>query len=408
MQAEKKLNNPFSALSHSNFRIYWIGMCISLIGTWMQNIAQPWYALTLTNNAFLVSLISTVQFLPTLLFSLVSGVLLDKMDKRKVLIVTQASFMLISAIFAVLAYSNHLQYIHILILALLMGLVNSMDMPARQSFIIELVGKEDLMNGIALNSMAFNVARVLGPAVAGVAMLAFGAASCFLINTISFMAVLISLFFIKTTNPQIKSNGKINLIQEIKEGLAYVAKKKVLYASLVVLLIVGTFAPNFTILVSAYSKYILKGNESTFGLLISFLGIGSFFGASYIAATSKAGPKKSIILLFPFIIGTLLCISGLVTSFVILGILLATVGFFFVAFTSSVNTALQLNTTNEYRGRVMSLYTLVFSGSTPFGSLYAGWFTNTYGAPVGFFSAGLAVIVLMIPFLLFLYLKKKG
>ena len=195
---KNRFNNPFTALKHKNFRYYWIGMCVSLIGTWMQNIAQPWLAYTLTNSPFLLSLIGIVQFTPMLIFSLFAGVIIDKFSKKKILLFTQTASLVITLVLAILVWTGKIQYWHILIMATMLGIVNTIDMPSRQSIIIELVGKEDLMNAIALNSMVFNLARIVGPAIAGIVMGYAGIAVCFFANSISFAAVVVGLFFIKT------------------------------------------------------------------------------------------------------------------------------------------------------------------------------------------------------------------
>jgi len=206
-EVKNTFNNPFIALKHKSFRYYWIGMCVSLIGTWMQNIAQPWLAYTLTNSPFLLSLIGIVQFTPMLIFSLFAGVIIDKFSKKKILIFTQSASLMVTLILAILVWSGKIQYWHILVMSIILGIVNTIDMPSRQSIIIELVGREDLMNAIALNSMVFNVARIIGPALAGLVMGYAGIAVCFFANAISFAAVLISLFFIKLKS--IEKNLKI-------------------------------------------------------------------------------------------------------------------------------------------------------------------------------------------------------
>ena len=202
-----KLNNPFTSLKYKDFRYYWIGTCISLIGTWMQNIAQPWLAYSLTNSPFLLSLIGVLQFTPVLLFSLFAGVIVDRFSKKQILIITQSLSLIISLILAILIWTGEIQYWHILVMATLLGVVNTFDMPTRQSMVIELVGKKDLMNAIALNSMAMNLARIIGPTIAGIVMGYIGVGSCFFINSISFAAVVISLFFIKPMPVKKKTNN---------------------------------------------------------------------------------------------------------------------------------------------------------------------------------------------------------
>ncbi len=397
---KKTFNNPFTALKHKNFRYYWIGMCVSLIGTWMQNIAQPWLAYTLTNSPFLLSLIGIAQFTPMLIFSLFAGVVIDKFPKKKILLFTQSASLVITLILAILVWTGKVQYWHILIMATALGIVNTVDMPSRQSVIIELVGKEDLMNAIALNSMVFNLARIVGPAIAGIVMGYAGIAICFFVNAISFCAVVISLLFIKLNSVVKKSKDNARVLEEIKDGLKYIYDKKILLYTTLILTIVGTFAPNFNVLVPVFAKEILNQNEAGFGILMSFMGFGSFLGAMFIATLSKSGPKKFIVYVVPLIVGAALIITGYSNVYLLTGIFLAVTGFFFIAFTSSANSTLQLNSSNEYRGRVMSVYTLVFSGSTPVGNLYAGLFAEHFSARVGFAACGGIIILLMIPLLL--------
>jgi len=400
-----KFNNPFVSLKHKNFRYYWIGMCISLIGTWMQNIAQPWLAYSLTNSPFLLSLIGILQFTPVLIFSLYAGIIIDKYSKKMILICTQSASLVITLILAILVWTGSIQYWHILILATALGIVNTIDMPTRQSIVIELVGQEYLMNGIALNSMSFNLARIIGPAIAGLVMGYAGVAACFFVNAISFGAVLISLFFIKVKPVEIKPKKNTNVVEEIIDGLKYIYKNKILFNTILVIGIVGTFAPNFGVLVPVFAKEILKQNEAGFGILMSFMGLGSFAGAMYIATLSTRGPKKFYIYGTPFLVGAALMITGYTSVFILTGIFLAITGFFFIIFASSANSTVQLNSGNEYRGRVMSVYTLVFAGSTPLGNLYAGLLTQHFNARIGFAACGAIIIVLMV--LLMIYKKVR-
>ena len=403
---KSKLNNPFTSLKHKNFRYYWIGMCISLVGTWMQNIAQPWLAYNLTNSPFLLSLIGVLQFTPVLLFSLFAGVIVDKFSKKRILIITQFSSLIISLILSILIWNGQIQYWHIVVMSTILGVVNTFDMPTRQSMVIELVGKNDLVNAIALNSMAFNIARIIGPSIAGIVMGYAGIASCFFINSISYGAVLISLFFIKSTPVKKKTRNDHKIIEEIKDGLKYIYHNKILLYTLLVMTIIGTFAPNFNVLVPVFAKEILKQNEAGFGILMSFMGFGSFVGAMFMASLSKSGPKKFVIYVVPLIVGAFLFFIGITNIFLVTGVFLAATGFFFIIFTSSANSALQLNSSNEYRGRVMSVYTLVFAGSTPIGNLYAGLFSEHFSARVGFIACGTIIILLMIP--LFIYKQRKS
>jgi MFS family permease len=369
-------------------------MCISLIGTWMQNIAQPWLAYSLTGSPFLLSLVGALQFTPMLLFSLFAGVVIDRFPKKNILFFTQSASLLITLVLATLVWSGYVRYWHILVSATALGMVNTLDMPTRQSFIIELVGKEDLMNAIALNSSVFNMARVLGPALAGIVMGTVGIASCFYINSFSFAAVLAGLFFVHpmTVPPVKEKNGGI--LSDIKDGLRYIAGHENLLKTIQMVAIVGIFGTNFNVLVPVFAKVILGEQETGFGFLMSFVGLGSFTGAMFIAIMSKSGPQKFVLNIVPLFLAGLLILTGLTNAFILTGLGLAASGLCFVAFISSANSSLQLNAADEYRGRVISLYTLVFGGSVPIGSLYSGIISDYFGPRAGFIACGCTIILL--------------
>lgn len=394
-----KIDNPFTALKHKNFRYYWIGMCISLIGTWMQNIAQPWLAYTLTKSPFLLSLIGTLQFTPVLLFSLFAGVVIDKFSKKKILLFTQSASLVIALVLALLTWTGYIQYWHILVLATALGLVNTLDMPTRQSFVIELVGREDLMNAIALNSSVFNLARIIGPALAGIIMGYAGTAACFFINSISFAAVVISLIFIKPIEVQHAFKKGSKIFTDIKDGLKYIYKHDILFNTIMVMAVIGTFAMNFSVLVPVFATEILMQQEAGFGFLMSLMGVGSLIGALLVATMSKSDSKKFVAFILgaaPAIIGAFLILTAFTRSYILTGLCLAMTGLSFVSFSSTANSTMQLNSKDEYRGRVMSVYSLVFAGSTPIGNLYAGLISEHFGANVGFAACGAIIILLLI------------
>ena len=393
------LGNPFAALRHRNFCYYVIGMTISLVGTWMQNIAQPWLAYNMTNSPFLMSLVSALQFTPVLLFSLFAGVLIDRFPKKKILLFTQSASLVITLILALLSWTGKIQYWHLLVLATALGVVNTLDMPTRQAFVVELVEREDLMNAIALNSSVFNLCRIIGPAIAGVIMAFAGVSACFFFNSISFAAVLISLTFIKPHAVQAVRREGTRVFTEIKEGLKYIRRSDVLMNTLLVVAVVGTFAPNFGVLIPVFAKEILNQQETGYGLLMSAMGAGSLLGSIFIASMSRSGPKKFILFGVPFIVGAALILTGYTSSYALTALFLVVTGFFFVSFSSNANSTMQLNTDDAYRGRVMSAYTLIFSGSTPIGNLYAGAFSEHFSARIGFAACGIIILVLMVPLL---------
>lgn len=401
-----KFNNPFSAFKHKSFLYYWSCMCISLIGTWMQNIAQPWLAYSLTGSPFLLSLVGALQFTPMLLFSLFSGAIIDRFHKKKILFFTQSSSLVITLVLATLVWSGHVQYWHILVSATALGMVNTLDMPTRQCFIIELVGKEDLMNAIALNSSVFNMARVLGPALAGIIMGTMGVASCFYINSFSFAAVIVGLFFIHPISVQEIRKGHGEILSDIKDGLKYIVNHEYLSKTIQMVAIVGIFGTNFNVLVPVFAKVILGQQETGFGFLMSFVGVGSFIGAMLIATMSKSGPQKFVLNIVPLFLAALLILTGFTDIFTLTGLCLAAAGLCFVAFIASANSSLQLNATDEYRGRVISLYTLVFGGSVPIGSLYSGIISEYFGPRAGFIACG--GIIFLLTGVRYLFKRKSG
>jgi MFS family permease len=399
------LNNPFLSLRHPNFRSYFIGMCVSAIGTWMQNTAQPWLAYTLTKSALLLSLVSALQFVPVLLFSLFAGVLIDRLPKKKVLAVTQSCSMLITLSLAVLVWSGRIQYWHLLISATLLGLVNTLDMPLRHSFFVELVGHSDLMNAIALNSLVFNIARMLGPTIAGFVMGSLGIAACFFVNAASFGAVLISLFFIHPLSGRVARYERRGVFDSIREGLRYIRGHNGLLSTLFITAVVSTFAPNFSVTIPVFATQILGQGETGYGLLMSAMGAGALCAALLVAALSKNGPRRFNLFVVPVLTGAALIAVGFTNTFAAACVALAGAGFLFVSYISSANSSMQVQTDDRYRGRVMSVYTFISAGSTPIGNLFVGGMDSWLGARAGFLAGGAAILLLMIPIYIYLYRK---
>ena len=400
------VSNPFAVLRHRNFRYYWIGMAVSTTGTWMQNAAQPWLAFKLTDSAFLLSLVSALQFTPTLLFSLFAGVLIDKFRKKNILIITQCAALVITLTLAILVASGHIAYWHLIISSALIGIVNTFDAPTRQSFVIELVGREDLAGGIALNSAQFNLARILGPALAGFIMAAWNISVCFFINAVSFGAVLVSLFFIKTVAPPMKTVKIDNIFRNIGDGLKFVFGKPVLMMPVLFLIIAAMFAMNQNVLIPVLAENVLHQSETGYGLLMSMSGIGALAGALTMATISRGGIKNAFVFVFPLIVGVLVAAVGFTSIYVFSAVALAAMSFVFMIFLASVNTTLQLNVTDEYRGRVMSIYSLVMAGTTPLGNLFAGGVAESFGARAAFVACGAVVVAALVP--LYFLQKKKG
>lgn len=384
-----RITDSFPALEHRNFRLFWLGQMVSLIGTWMQNIGQGWLVLELTNSSFLLGLISAVQFLPMMLFSLFAGVIVDRFPKRKLILFTQSSFAVTSFILATLTALKVINYWEILILALINGFLNTIDVPARQSFIIDLVGKKDLMNAIALNSAVFNAARIIGPAIAGILIGKLGYAICFYLNSASFIAVIIGLILITVegVTPKLK-DAKTRIIEDLKDGMTYIKNMPVILHTILMIAVLSTFSMNFNVLVPVFTKNVLHREATGYGLLMSVMGIGALIGALTLASISKRGVKPVYLFAGGIGLGLFQILIGIQNSYTLTAFLLALSGWFMVTFTSSANTTIQINSADEFRGRVMSVYSLVFGGVTPIGSMYAGTLSQRFGPHITFIVSG--------------------
>lgn len=397
----KEFSNPFKALKNRNFFIYWLGLSVSQSGTWMQNIAQPWLALIITNNPMLVGLVSAAQFVPIMLFSLFSGVIVDNWDKKLILYITQSGQCIVSLLFALSVFFDFATYVLVLSLAFATGIFNCLDSPTRHSFIYELVNEKSLVpNAVALNSMSVSLSRIAGPSLAGLVMATLGLGACFLFNTLSFIAIFVSLFFIHT-HKSIKTENSSSIIKAIKSVLSYIKNHKILLMPLLILLIFATLIPNYSVSVSALVRFELGGNDGDFGYLMAFIGIGALCGA-FVSAMQKKLSLKTIYY-GPFACAFWLFCVGLWTNFWWVALMLILVGFSFIKTLNAINSCLQLFSPNLYRGRVMSVYSLFFLGSTPFGAWLAGFLASEFGAKEGFFICALATCVL----LLLLYLFRR-
>lgn len=400
-----RLTDTFPSLSHKNFRYFWFGQCISLIGTWMQRTAQQWLVYTITKSAFLLGILGVGQFGPMLLFSLFAGVLADKYPKKRTLIFTQTALMIQALILAALVWSGHVRYWQVLLLATIMGLVNTLDMPTRQSFIIELVGKKDLTNAIALNSSIVNLARIAGPALSALLMARYGTAFCFLLNGLSFIPVIIGLYIIKPQATSIPPKIK-NMAVSIIDGLKYIKVRPVLFNAVLAMLVVGTFAMNNDVIIPVFADKILHSGIHGYGFLLAAAGLGSLIGALLVATKVRSNPSRKVMIMSALMISIFLMIPVFIHTYLPAVLIIAVIGFFNIVFMTTVNTTLQLNSSNEYRGRTMSVYTLAFAGTTPIGNFFAGSITEKFGPDLGFFLCG-AVTGVLILALIALSIRKE-
>lgn len=387
--------NSFPALKHKNFRYFWLGQCISLMGTWMQSTAQQWLVYTLTKSAFLLGILGVFQFGPMLFFSLFAGAVIDRFPKKKILLITQTILMIQAFLMAALVWSGKVQYWQVLILAAILGLSNTFDLPARQSFIIELVGRKDLFNAVALNSATVNLARIAGPAIAGIIMASLGTAFCFFFNGLSFLAVLFGLFQIKTAAFQ-GNKEKTKVIAEIMDGLRYILANRTILNAILAMLAIGTFAMNTNVLIPVFAKEVLGQGATGYSFLLSALGFGSFVGALLVASYSKQEPTPQLFFFSGFLVAISLIVEGLINSYLLFLLIIFILGFFNITFMTAVNSTIQLNSNNEYRGRAMSVYSLAFVGTTPLGNLFAGAIMEKFGAKAGFLLCGIVSMVLLL------------
>ena len=397
-RAVSMLGAIFSSLKHRDFRIFWIGQCVSLMGTWMQRTALIWLVYTMTDSPFLVGLVGVAQFLPMLLFTLFAGAVVDRFPKRKILIVTQSLLMLQAFALAMLALFNSEQYWQLLLLCAFLGITTTIDMPARLSFFADLVGKEDVMNAVSLNSSIVNLARIIGPAVAGIVMMKFGAAVCFLINALSFLAVIYSLTRIETKD-SVAPPQKRNMLEEVKEGLAYIKNDETLYLNAVFLAIVSTFAMNSEVIIPVFAKTVLGMGAGAYTKLLSAAGAGSLAGAVTMASLSKKGVRKWILLVGAAATLSVQVLMAIAWNYALALLFVAMIGFFNLVFLNAGNSIFQVYAPDKYRGRVMSVYSFLTQGSLPVGNFFAGTAMQAFGGWAGYPACGLTAFICLALFM---------
>jgi MFS family permease len=376
----------FSALRHRNFSLFWWGQLISLIGTWMQSIGQTWLVLELTHSAWLLGVVGALQFLPILLFALFGGVVADKFPKRNILVFTQSFSMLQAAALWLLVFTHTVQLWHVMVLALLLGLTNSLDMPTRQAFVVEMVGREDLPNAVALNSSIFNMARIVGPGIGGLLIAGLGVAPLFLLNAISFIPVIIGLLLIDATKLHAVASHalieqKQGTFRSLREGFVYIRQTPAVLMIIVVIGIVSLFCINFNVTLPLVATEVLNVGAAGFGFISSAFGVGALISALWLAWQNKR-PHISPMLFWSIVFCVLLIAFALVRIYYVSLVLIALVGFTQIAFSALANTALQTVTPDHLRGRVMGVYMLVFTGSTPIGNLLTGALAHWYGVSI--------------------------
>lgn len=369
----------FRSLRGFNYRTWAIGAIVSNIGTWMQRTAQDWLVLTqLTdNNASSVGIVMALQFGPQVLLLPVTGYAADNLDRRKLLFATQAASGALALGLGLLTLTGLVQLWHVYVFAFLLGCVTAFDSPARQTFVSDLVTEADLSNAVALNSTSFNAARMIGPAAAGVLIASVGTGWVFIINAISFVAVLASLTLIRTAELQQRNSADLRARGRLADGFRYVARRSDLVVLLTMLALIGTFGLNFPIFISTMSVSVFHAGASEYGLLSSTMAIGSVTGALLSARREK--PSLLVVLLGATVFGVGLAFAAVMPRFALFAAMLVIIGMAAQSFTTSVNGTVQLSTERGMRGRVMAILLAIALGGTPIGAPIVGWVADTYG-----------------------------
>ena len=370
--------NTFASLRHRNFRLFFGGQLISLIGTWMQNTAQGWLVYELTGSKILLGVVAAVGSTPMMLFSVVGGSVADRHSKRRIVLFTQTAMMLYAFAFAALVWSGRIRPWHILVLAALGGLALAFDMPARQAFMVEMTSREDLINAISLNSSIVNGARVVGPSVAGLLMARVGIATCFLLNGLSFVAVIAGLWLMRLPKfvPPARATSAW---AHAAEGFAYVWSQSRMRTLLILFAIVGVFGWSYSVLMPAFARDVLGVGQARYGVLLSANGLGALLGALTVATLGAHVNRRFLVLGgLLFFSAMLLCLAW-VRNYYLALVVLALAGWGMLLFFSTTNTLLQTSASDEMRGRVMGIWTLVFGGTTPLGGLEAGAVSHYLG-----------------------------
>lgn len=377
----------FSSLKVKNFRLYWVGMFISLIGTWIQSVAQSWLVFELTNSSFLLGVVGFINTLPVFLLSLLGGVAADRINKKGILFFTQNAFMILAFILAILTQFKIITTSQIMVIAVLNGIVMAFDAPARQSVIAELVGREHLLNAIALNSAAFNSARIIGPALAGIFIASIGMSGCFYLNGISFFAVILALLLIKK-EVVIKQKSSNHILKDLMDGLVFIKGNHTIIILISMVAITSLFGISYVILMPVFAKEVLNSGVKGFGLLMSSVGIGALLAALMLARLGDFKAKGKLLFVSTLIFSFSLLSLALAKNYLFSCIILFFIGWSSVSAISIINTLLQILVPDRFRGRVMSAFMFTFAGIMPFGNLIAGTLAHAIGVSLTLFVSG--------------------
>ena len=379
------------ALRHRNFQLFFAGQMISLIGTWMQTVAQSWLVYRLTGSTLLLGIVGFAGQIPVFLVAPIGGVLADRTNRHRVVIATQTASMILAFVLAVLTLTHRIQVWQIMMLAAGLGIVNAFDIPARQAFLMDMVGREDLMNAIALNSSMFNGARILGPAVAGIVVAWVGEGWCFFANAISYIAVIAGLLMMQIKHP-VNLAREATPIEHIVEGFRFVLDKTPIKAILLLLGVVSLVGTPYSVLMPVFASQVLHGGARELGMLMGATGVGALLGALSLATKVGVRGLGRLIALCAGGFGASLILFSFSRTFWLSMTFLVPVGFTMMVQMASSNTLLQSMVPDQMRGRVIALYSMMFMGMAPFGAFFAGAVAHRIGAPATVAIGGVACI----------------
>ena len=397
--ARERLMGPgrITAFEHRNYRLFFSGQAISLVGTWMQQVAQAWLVLQLTGDPIWLGVVATAQFLPVMALGLFAGVAADALPKRRVLLLAQTVMMILAFVLAGLVVSGVVQVWMIVLLAFLLGIANAVDMPVRQAFAVELVGREHVGNAVALNSAMFNGARIVGPAAAGLAIGAFGVAAAFLINALSFLAVIIGLRLIDEQELQLppridRPTTARAVVRNLAEGLDYVRRTPVVLLAVAVVGTVATVGMNWNVLIPAFAANELRSDAAGYGFLMAASGVGALLAALRLVFGGLPRPNR--LATGALILGAASVALAASQVFAVSLGLMVVVGFGSILMAATGNTTMQLAVPDHLRGRVMSVYTTVFSASVPIGGLAMGAIASGFGTATAIGLGGILTLAI--------------
>jgi MFS family permease len=391
------MSEGLRAFRHRNYRLFFAGQAISLVGTWMQTVAQGWLVLQLTHDPLWLGMVGVAQFGPVILVGPFGGLIADQLPKRRTLVFTQAVAMVLAFVLFGLTVTGVVEVWHVLVLAALLGITNALDMPARQSFAVEMVGREDLTNAVAFNSAQFNASRIVGPAVAGLLIGAFDISIAFLVNGISYIAVVIGYLAmrpseLRSVEPIARPTSWRDVVDNLAEGARYVVRTRVVLLATVLVGLGATFGMNFQVLVPPLADQVLKVGASGFGFLMAASGIGSTI-VSLRIAFARRGVSPRLIPIGVVGLGLASLVLAFSTWFPLSLAAMALGGIGGIGMAVTANTTIQTIVPDQLRGRVIAVYGTVFMGSVPVGGVFAGWIASTWGVPASFAVGGILTIV---------------